>query len=277
MIQNRLLGLYYTTLHNYCEDHEFPSPPPPMDDVIAAWSAAFNPTKREFESVSCVAHGKACRQPMNVVLDEQGAATTSDGRKPSGGSLDGFRRSSSALIPNPNGNGPGPMPPRPKRIPSSSSLTTPLASPGPRPTFSGNNLGVPTEFTTASGFAQSPAVSPTSLRPRNDYFPSPASINRPPSTASTVASSMSISSASAAAVKKKPPPPPPPKRVPSTKPDEFVVAQYSYAGQGTGDLSFREGDRIKIVKKTGTDQDWWVGEIGGVKGSFPANYCKAIV
>lgn len=47
-----------------------------------------------------------------------------------------------------------------------------------------------------------------------------------------------------------------------------------FAG-GPGDLSFREGDRIKIVKKTQTDQDWWIGELGGIKGSFPANYCKA--
>jgi hypothetical protein len=75
-------------------------------------------------------------------------------------------------------------------------------------------------------------------------------------------------------VKKKPPPPPPPKRFASSAPDEFVIAQYAFTGQGQGDLSFREGDRIKIVKKTGTDQDWWVGELNGAKGSFPANYCK---
>jgi hypothetical protein len=37
-----------------------------------------------------------------------------------------------------------------------------------------------------------------------------------------------------------------------------VVAQYAFVGQGGGDLSFREGDRIKVVKRTGTDQDWYV-------------------
>lgn len=77
------------------------------------------------------------------------------------------------------------------------------------------------------------------------------------------------------AVKKKPPPPPPPKKIGSNRLEEFVVAQYDFDGQNAGDLSFREGDRIKIVKKTGTDQDWWVGELNGVKGNFPANYCKA--
>lgn len=76
--------------------------------------------------------------------------------------------------------------------------------------------------------------------------------------------------------KKKPPPPPPMKRPapPPRPPQEFVVALYEFVGQGEGDLSFREGDRIKIVKKTATDQDWWVGELGGVRGNFPANYCK---
>jgi hypothetical protein len=136
------------------------------------------------------------------------------------------------------------------------------------------NSLTPTDFTTASRLGQqlTPAVSPDSLRPRTDYF------NRPPSTASTVASTASFntaaSSASSIAAKKKPPPPPP-KKIASNRPEEFVVAQYTYSGQGPGDLSFREGDRIKIVKKTPTLDDWWVGELGGVKGNFPANYCKA--
>ncbi|KAI0130580.1 hypothetical protein BJ170DRAFT_701225 [Xylariales sp. AK1849] len=276
LIQNRLLGLYYTALHNYCEDHQFPSPPPPMDEVIAAWQADYNPTKREFEAISCVAHGKAVKQPMRIVEE----TPPNENRKPSAGSLNGLRRPSAGLISGgANGTGPGPMPPRPNRIPSNSSLATP--TPGalsPRPTFNStgltnpNNLGIPTEFTTASGFGTSPGTSPNSLRPRTDYF---APGNRPPSVASTVASSISTHSTSPAALKKKPPPPPPPKRIGSSKPDEFVVALYAFAGQGAGDLSFQQGDRIKVVKKTGTDQDWWVGELGGVKGSFPANYCKA--
>ncbi len=39
-------------------------------------------------------------------------------------------------------------------------------------------------------------------------------------------------------------------------------------------MSFREGDRIRIVKKTGSVDDWWDGELRGVKGSFPANYVE---
>ncbi|KAF3019451.1 hypothetical protein E8E14_013635 [Neopestalotiopsis sp. 37M] len=268
LIQNRLLGLYYTALHNYCENHNFPSPPPPMDDVIATWQAAFGPARKDVESISCVAHGKAARQPMHVNIEAQ---VDENNRRPSAvGPPNGFRRASSNLIPS-RDDGPGPMPPRPTRISS-----TPVSTPGPRPTFnntnyaSNSNLGIPTEFTTASGYGRSPpgGLSPNSLKSRSDYF-SP----RPPSSASTAPSTISTHSVSPGVVKKKPPPPPP-KRAGLSKPDEYMVALYAFAGQSAGDLSFQEGDRIKVVKKTGTDQDWWVGELGGRQGSFPANYCK---
>ncbi|KAI4594363.1 hypothetical protein KJ359_008387 [Pestalotiopsis sp. 9143b] len=269
LIQNRLLGLYYTVLHNYCENNHFPSPPPPMEDVIATWQAAFGPARKDVESIACVAHGRAARQPMNVNVIEAQAEEAA--RRPSAGQANGFRRASSNLIP-PRDDGPGPMPPRPTRISS-----TPVGTPGPRPTFqntnytSNSNLGVPTEFTTASGYGRSPpgGLSPNSLKSRSDYFSA-----RPTSSASTAPSTVSTRSVSPGVVKKKPPPPPP-KRAGLNKPEEFVVALYAFNGQSNGDLSFQEGDRIKVVKKTGTDQDWWVGELSGRQGSFPANYCKA--
>ncbi|KAI1417169.1 hypothetical protein F5Y13DRAFT_81253 [Hypoxylon sp. FL1857] len=273
MIQNRLLGLYYTTLHNYCQDYDFPSPPPPMESVISMWSADFEPVKREVESITCIATGKAVRQPMKLPDDpsniNEGKPSASSAGSPA--PENGFRRSSSGLISG-NNNAPPPPGPRPNRIPSSTSIAS-QASNGtqPRPSFA-NHLS-PTDFTTASRLGQTltptPAVSPGSTQPRADYFGRP-------STASTTASSASFNTAASAisVAGKKKPPPPPPKRIGSSRPDEFVVAQYPFAGQSAGDLSFNEGDRIKIVKKTGTDQDWWVGELDGVKGSFPANYCK---
>ncbi|KAJ2994391.1 hypothetical protein NUW58_g1573 [Xylaria curta] len=271
-LQNRFLGLYYTTLHTYCEEHGFPSPPPPMDEVIAAWSASYEPAKRDFESLACIATGKAVRQPMRLP-DDLSVQDRGQSVSPSASTLtvNGPRRSSSGLISS-NGNM---QPARPNRIPSTT-MSSPQPSPvlSPRP-FIGANL-TPTDFTTASRLGEqlTPAVSSNSPRPRSDYF-----YNRPPSTASTAVSTVSINSsasgASFVAAKKKPPPPPPPKKIISRQPEEFVVALYTYTGQGTGDLSFREGDRIKIVKKTDTLDDWWEGELGGVKGSFPANYCKA--
>ncbi|KAI0487388.1 hypothetical protein F4859DRAFT_254073 [Xylaria cf. heliscus] len=269
-LQNRFLGLYYTTLHTYCENHGFPSPPPPMDEVIAVWSAGYEPVRREFESITCIATGKAIRQSMKLPDDLSLQDRGSDSPSTSTFMVNAPRRSSSGLIPT-NGSI---KPARPNRIPSTTSLSSqpsPVLTPRP---FVGNNL-TPTDFTTASRLGQhfTPSISPNSLRPPSDYF-----TNRPPSTASTAASTTSINtsaSGSSFVISKKKPPPPPPKRIPSRQPEEFVVAQYAYHGQGTGDLSFREGDRIKIVKKTDTLDDWWVGELGGVKGSFPANYCKA--
>ncbi|KAI0172407.1 hypothetical protein GGR52DRAFT_590904 [Hypoxylon sp. FL1284] len=276
-IQNRLLGLYYTTLHNYCQDYSFPSPPPPMESVVSMWSSDYDPIRRQVESITCIAGGKAVRQPMKLPDDTSNG--TNDERKHSTASSiseKGIRRSASGFLNNGNAN-PPPTGPRPNRIPSSTSIAS-QASNGlqTRPSFA-NNL-TPTDFTTASRLGQggtpTPSISPGATQPRPDYFGRP-------STASTTTSNASFSTAASAFSggvinKKKPPPPPPPKKkISAYHPAEYVVAQYPFSGQGAGDLSFREGDRIKIVKKTGTDQDWWVGELDGVKGSFPANYCKA--
>lgn len=78
----------------------------------------------------------------------------------------------------------------------------------------------------------------------------------------------------AAAAKKKPPPPIPAKRFPSGQQAQFVTALYDFEGQSTGDLAFREGDRIRVVKKTESVDDWWTGEVGGKVGEFPANYVR---
>jgi amphiphysin len=80
------------------------------------------------------------------------------------------------------------------------------------------------------------------------------------------------SSPNPAAGKKKPPPPPP-KKIGSFQ-YEYVTAMYDFDSLTEGDLNFREGDRIRVVKKTQSSQDWWEGEVNGKKGSFPANYCK---
>ncbi|KAI1181057.1 hypothetical protein F4777DRAFT_525703 [Nemania sp. FL0916] len=265
-LQNRFLGLYYTTVHNYCEDHGFPSPPPPMDEVVAVWSARYEPAKQELESIACIATGKAARQSMKLPDDPSIQDKGRSGSQSSPALLsNGFRRASSGFA-STNGK---------FRI-SSPALPSSHPSPALVPRSSiGEGLN-PTDFTTASRLGQqyTPAETPNSPRPRPDYFSS-----RPPSTTSTITSMTSVntmtSGSSFAAAKKKAPPPPPPKRVMSKQLEEFVVAQFAFSGQGAGDLSFQQGDRIKIVKKTDTLDDWWVGELAGVKGSFPANYCKA--
>ena len=48
------------------------------------------------------------------------------------------------------------------------------------------------------------------------------------------------------------------------------VALFDYVGV-EGDLTFNEGDVIKITKK---ETDWWEGVLRGECGFFPANYVK---
>ncbi|KAH6630103.1 hypothetical protein B0J18DRAFT_454403 [Chaetomium sp. MPI-SDFR-AT-0129] len=284
MIQNRLLGLYYTTLHGYCEEYGFPSPAPPMDDVIATWNNAFSPIRGQIETISFITRGKAINQPV----------TTSNGfpPNPTPPALTGPRRSATALISDPQA--------RTLRVPSMPLERTRTPSPSSsdrRPDYMGNA----TDFTTATilgGAAVSRSANNTpgayhyqqqQQQQRPDYFtsPSPSAIAAAAAAATSpafssrastpgAANGMPSSAIAAAALGKKKPRPPPPKRVGLSKPEEWVVARYAFSSQGSGDLSFQEGDRIKVVKKTETDQDWWVGELGGVQGNFPANYCQPL-
>ncbi|KAH7034133.1 actin cortical patch component Lsb4 [Linnemannia elongata] len=71
------------------------------------------------------------------------------------------------------------------------------------------------------------------------------------------------------------PPPPAPSAPPvmAAKP-VFVTALYDYAGEQPTDLSFSKGDRISVVKKTESTNDWWTGRLNGREGAFPANYVQ---
>jgi hypothetical protein len=244
MVQNRLLGLYYTTLNGYCEEFGFPSPPPPMEEVVAIWNGASGPIRSQIETISFIARGKSIQQPMS---NGNGLAP-----KPSPiPIINGPRRAMTGLIPGREG--------RTLRAPSTPVEHSRTPSPTPsskssmsyrRPDYSNA-----TDFTTATvlgGAAVNRSGGETpgqQQQPQRDYFNLRQQKSSP---------SLAAQNAFAAAGKKKPPPPPPPKRIASTKPEEWVVAQYAFAGQGSGDLSFREGDRIRVVKRTGTDQDWYV-------------------
>jgi len=71
--------------------------------------------------------------------------------------------------------------------------------------------------------------------------------------------------ASKSTVGKKPPPPPVPRRL-NVK---MAVALYDYDAQQDGDLSFKKDDRIEIVERTDSAQDWWTGKLNGRQGVFP--------
>lgn len=65
-----------------------------------------------------------------------------------------------------------------------------------------------------------------------------------------------------------PPPPPPPRKLPT------VTALYDFQGTNEGDLSFRQGERIVVLKRTDSKEDWWFGRLGKQEGYFPSNYVE---
>jgi len=52
------------------------------------------------------------------------------------------------------------------------------------------------------------------------------------------------------------------------------VALYDFAAQADGDLDFKVGDRIEVVERTNSAEDWWTGRLDGRTGVFPGNYVQ---
>jgi amphiphysin len=266
MIQNTLLAQLYTTLHNYCGDHGFPSSPPESDEIVRIFEADFTSLRIEAESgIMMLARGKAVTQPM---------AGGDKGKSYTGLNIRNGMQTKRAAIQN-KASTIGRSQPAVEEQPPSPEAPPPAYNVASRPKIStgGNSFAKSPGSLLSPDHANGHASTSPSATHQSDYF-APASHSssftpRRPS-ATSMASSVSMSSI---ASKKKPPPPPPPKRLPSQQ-FEYVNALYDFVGQGDGDLSFREGDRIKIVKKTASTNDWWEGELRGVRGSFPANYCQ---
>ncbi|KAI0467549.1 hypothetical protein F4859DRAFT_236948 [Xylaria cf. heliscus] len=53
-----------------------------------------------------------------------------------------------------------------------------------------------------------------------------------------------------------------------------AVALFTFEADQPGDLGFKKGDIITVLKKTESDNDWWTGMIGSRHGVFPSNYVK---
>jgi hypothetical protein len=50
-------------------------------------------------------------------------------------------------------------------------------------------------------------------------------------------------------------------------------ALYAYTALEDGELSFKEGEKIKILKKN--EDGWWIGQVkSGQVGLFPVNYTE---
>ncbi|KAJ3476179.1 hypothetical protein NLI96_g11340 [Meripilus lineatus] len=128
---------------------------------------------------------------------------------------------------------------------------------------SGGSRGLaPPPSRTASGGSTSPSFK------KKAPPPPPSSSAPPPYSPSPSGNSFASRSISGGSVKKAPPPPPPIK--PKPKPAaEYVTALYDFDAQADGDLSFKIGDRIEIVEKSDSADDWWTGKLRGQQGVFP--------
>ena len=255
MIQNTLLAQYYTILHDFSEQERFPDPPPAASQIISKWDADFKPVKQQVETqLITIASGKAARQPMRLEDHPHGSVTGLNIRN----GISGHRRPSN------QGNTLKPLPPASPAVSATSEPPSPDPNIRPRissvPSQTSLSLAIP-NYGASNPSPNDTLQSHAPAGPRADYF----GRDRQPSN----------SSLASIAAKKKPPPPPPPKRLPSTQ-GIWVTALYEFAGQGEGDLVFKEGDRIRVVKKTNSTDDWWEGELRGVQGSFPANYCQPV-
>ncbi|KAK3708434.1 hypothetical protein LTR37_011530 [Vermiconidia calcicola] len=55
-----------------------------------------------------------------------------------------------------------------------------------------------------------------------------------------------------------------------------AIAKFTFDADQAGDLAFKKGDVITIVKKTESANDWWTGRIGEREGIFPSNYVEVV-
>ncbi|KAL4900200.1 hypothetical protein BDW74DRAFT_103012 [Aspergillus multicolor] len=245
-IQNNILANYYTVIYGYCKQQQYPSnPPQPLDQTVTQWEQACHPVQQQIETFACLANGKAVRSNSQPSNDRRSSNPLN--------ALNRFR----------------------------STQSIPTQTQQAQSDHDGNlkpSLGARSKSTSYASSAQS-APSPCKDMPPPPYLSEAhaSSYSSVPSPhADTLSPPIPLASKpslSALAGKKKPPPPPPKPRSASSN-MSFVTALYDFGGQGAGDLVFREGDRIRVLKRTDSTDDWWEGELHGVKGSFPANYVE---
>ena len=54
------------------------------------------------------------------------------------------------------------------------------------------------------------------------------------------------------------------------------MAKFTFDADQPGDLGFKKGDVITIVKRTESEADWWTGRLEGREGIFPSNYVELV-
>jgi lipid-binding SYLF domain-containing protein len=55
-----------------------------------------------------------------------------------------------------------------------------------------------------------------------------------------------------------------------------AIAKFTFEPDQAGDLGFKKGEVITILKRTDNETDWWTGRIGDREGIFPSNYVETV-
>ncbi|KAF7268532.1 hypothetical protein GWI33_018405 [Rhynchophorus ferrugineus] len=63
-------------------------------------------------------------------------------------------------------------------------------------------------------------------------------------------------------------------KVPLKGEENIVTALYDFPGQISGDLSFKEGQKINVTRKI--SEEWLYGESNGLVGQFPSNFVNRV-
>ncbi|KAA1468436.1 BAR-domain-containing protein [Dentipellis sp. KUC8613] len=153
--------------------------------------------------------------------------------------------------------------------PNSATFGRPPTSPlGRSPSAASTSTTGSRNISAGSSFAKkAPPPPPAPFGSKPPLGPSSPNLAAPPPY------SPSSNGVSAAAAKRAPPPPPPLK--PKPQPNvQYVVALYDFAAQADGDLDFQTGDRIEVIERTSSAEDWWTGRLNGRTGVFPGNYVQ---
>jgi len=126
-----------------------------------------------------------------------------------------------------------------------------------------SHLGISTSGSVSNGMS---SLSPTSPTGNADELPSYESATRNSFSRNSISHTSATPGYPGAA---RPPP-----VIPQRPAVQYVTALYDFTAQNAGDISFKRGDRIEIVKKTNNANEWWTGRINVQVGQFPGNYVQ---